>query len=197
MNGLLRRYCVLPRYTLFPREIFRRDEEDRRRRCRRHRRGGLTKYPAEKIRGTAGVVRELCGLAKGEIDAAWKSLSSGLGGLRARLDDEDAGGLDLPRPREVILHGVRAREGELPQIVVRHRQVRQHEVLHLLGREVFGEAQGVARLWKLLFLVGLLEDRKSTRLNSSHEWISYAVFCLKKKKQRRYSLIGKRKKGKC
>src|SRR5207247_9937905 len=26
------------------------------------------------------------------------------------------------------------------------------------------------------------EDRKSTRLNSSHEWISYAVFCLKKKK---------------
>src|SRR5207247_4810954 len=28
------------------------------------------------------------------------------------------------------------------------------------------------------------EDRKSTRLNSSHEWISYAVFCLKKKKNR-------------
>src|SRR5207247_4447981 len=24
-------------------------------------------------------------------------------------------------------------------------------------------------------------DRKSTRLNSSHEWISYAVFCLKQK----------------
>src|SRR5438105_10505459 len=27
-----------------------------------------------------------------------------------------------------------------------------------------------------------MRDRKSTRLNSSHEWISYAVFCLKKKK---------------
>src|SRR5271170_8200285 len=27
------------------------------------------------------------------------------------------------------------------------------------------------------------QDRKSTRLNSSHEWISYAVFCLKKKKK--------------
>src|SRR5438105_5863136 len=26
-----------------------------------------------------------------------------------------------------------------------------------------------------------IKDRKSTRLNSSHEWISYAVFCLKKK----------------
>ena len=28
------------------------------------------------------------------------------------------------------------------------------------------------------------EDRKSTRLNSSHQIISYAVFCLKKKKQK-------------
>src|SRR3712207_8662451 len=30
--------------------------------------------------------------------------------------------------------------------------------------------------------VGLVADRKSTRLNSSHANISYAVFCLKKKK---------------
>src|SRR3712207_7390915 len=29
---------------------------------------------------------------------------------------------------------------------------------------------------------GVLKDRKSTRLNSSHANISYAVFCLKKKK---------------
>src|SRR5688572_31886444 len=29
------------------------------------------------------------------------------------------------------------------------------------------------------------EDRKSTRLNSSHSQISYAVFCLKKKKKKR------------
>src|SRR5688572_32176398 len=29
------------------------------------------------------------------------------------------------------------------------------------------------------------EDRKSTRLNSSHSQISYAVFCLKKKKKNR------------
>src|SRR5256886_11611793 len=36
---------------------------------------------------------------------------------------------------------------------------------------------GAARLWELL-----REDRKSTRLNSSHSQISYAVFCLKKKK---------------
>src|SRR3989475_9565775 len=35
------------------------------------------------------------------------------------------------------------------------------------GRQMFDEAR---------------EDRKSTRLNSSHSQISYAVFCLKKKK---------------
>src|SRR5258708_33296733 len=29
-----------------------------------------------------------------------------------------------------------------------------------------------------------IEDRKSTRLNSSHQIISYAVFCLKKKKKK-------------
>src|SRR2546430_10111461 len=32
-------------------------------------------------------------------------------------------------------------------------------------------------------------DRKSTRLNSSHSQISYAVFCLKKKKKTQISLI--------
>src|SRR5687768_18060813 len=30
------------------------------------------------------------------------------------------------------------------------------------------------------------KDRKSTRLNSSHGYISYAVFCLKKKKETNY-----------
>src|SRR5437879_10713660 len=32
-------------------------------------------------------------------------------------------------------------------------------------------------------IVSLMTDRKSTRLNSSHRCISYAVFCLKKKKK--------------
>src|SRR2546429_6732449 len=32
----------------------------------------------------------------------------------------------------------------------------------------------------------LAQDRKSTRLNSSHGYISYAVFCLKKKKNTHY-----------
>src|SRR5438105_7838708 len=41
--------------------------------------------------------------------------------------------------------------------------------------------QGVERIFPLHSPTNAA-DRKSTRLNSSHEWISYAVFCLKKKK---------------
>src|SRR5258708_30961862 len=37
------------------------------------------------------------------------------------------------------------------------------------------------RLFNLVSLL-IIRDRKSTRLNSSHQIISYAVFCLKKKK---------------
>src|SRR5437588_8230441 len=35
------------------------------------------------------------------------------------------------------------------------------------------------------YLYGASADRKSTRLNSSHTVISYAVFCLKKKKRKK------------
>src|SRR5688572_31437350 len=38
--------------------------------------------------------------------------------------------------------------------------------------------------WMFIFL-----DRKSTRLNSSHSQISYAVFCLKKKNKIKYTNI--------
>src|SRR5690606_39860747 len=41
------------------------------------------------------------------------------------------------------------------------------------------------------------EDRKSTRLNSSHVKISYAVFCLKKKKRRENELGKRRAEGCC
>src|SRR5215475_14825662 len=38
-----------------------------------------------------------------------------------------------------------------------------------------------------------IEDRKSTRLNSSHVKISYAVFCLKKKKKKKLEQNSKKK----
>src|SRR2546427_4727334 len=37
--------------------------------------------------------------------------------------------------------------------------------------------------------LGVERDRKSTRLNSSHSQISYAVFCLKKKKNRSETFV--------
>src|SRR2546422_4496862 len=45
------------------------------------------------------------------------------------------------------------------------------------GRHTYGQSCLLARR-----LVEAGVDRKSTRLNSSHGYISYAVFCLKKKK---------------
>src|SRR3712207_7355205 len=47
-----------------------------------------------------------------------------------------------------------------------------------------GAAVGVPYVtaWRALHDRAHLQDRKSTRLNSSHANISYAVFCLKKKK---------------
>src|SRR5258707_2891123 len=39
------------------------------------------------------------------------------------------------------------------------------------------------------FSFRVFEDRKSTRLNSSHANISYAVFCLKKKKKIRVAFL--------
>src|SRR5258705_7000840 len=50
----------------------------------------------------------------------------------------------------------------------------------LVGGEVTGED---------VVHVGAVVDRKSTRLNSSHLGISYAVFCLKKKKRTTRSAV--------
>src|SRR2546429_4525541 len=45
-----------------------------------------------------------------------------------------------------------------------------------------GEGRAIFDIDVFSFLSGAkAEDRKSTRLNSSHGYISYAVFCLKKK----------------
>src|SRR5216683_187238 len=52
------------------------------------------------------------------------------------------------------------------------------------------------RLDELDYHLPRAQDRKSTRLNSSHDQISYAVFCLKKKKKTFINLFFKQKKKK-
>src|SRR5690606_41603594 len=64
-------------------------------------------------------------------------------------------------------------------------RVRRPAYRHDVGVELRGEAPvelelGLAELPALLEGREVEEDRKSTRLNSSHVKISYAVFCLKK-----------------
>src|SRR2546430_5293995 len=63
-----------------------------------------------------------------------------------------------------ILQDVTARETARARLADVERQLREHQ------RSLAAEHQLAA------------QDRKSTRLNSSHSQISYAVFCLKKKK---------------
>src|SRR5207244_11722272 len=58
----------------------------------------------------------------------------------------------------------------------------QEEFLILVMPDA-GEMTGQLPSRDRVALVRERRDRKSTRLNSSHQIISYAVFCLKKKKQ--------------
>src|SRR5688572_32466273 len=46
-----------------------------------------------------------------------------------------------------------------------------------------GQSRGIGAVGDAPARAPAAEDRKSTRLNSSHSQISYAVFCLKKKKK--------------
>src|SRR6267143_5514822 len=62
-----------------------------------------------------------------------------------------------------------------------------HDALPILQRVDLPKSTVSRRIALLEAKLGerLLQDRKSTRLNSSHSSISYAVFCLKKKKHGR------------
>src|SRR5437870_11910398 len=62
---------------------------------------------------------------------------------------------------------------------------RSSDLLRDLGKHLVDQEARIRVVERVVFLaamVRILQDRKSTRLNSSHVAISYAVFCLKKKK---------------
>src|SRR3712207_8289185 len=56
------------------------------------------------------------------------------------------------------------------------------EILEINGETLARNGARVVGIWILAWLAYRVVDRKSTRLNSSHANISYAVFCLKKKR---------------
>src|SRR2546430_4848518 len=88
-------------------------------------------------------------------------------------------GRRFERIRAGLLPELRGRTGGDDAPVVDHRNAICHPVG--FGHVVRGEKHGHAlRLIEIPYVGPHLIDRKSTRLNSSHSQISYAVFCLKK-----------------
>src|SRR5258708_21237402 len=71
---------------------------------------------------------------------------------------------------------------------------RSKRIIHTVGPVWSGGGKGEASVLASCYEQSLhladartdASDRKSTRLNSSHQIISYAVFCLKKKKNQRH-----------
>src|SRR5687768_18088540 len=73
-----------------------------------------------------------------------------------------------------------------------HLQIRPDQVAKLAPNALEVQCQncGAKSIFTPPEVAGRCEfcgDRKSTRLNSSHGYISYAVFCLKKKKKKKWS----------
>src|SRR5438876_7341393 len=68
-------------------------------------------------------------------------------------------------------------------VVTEGKRFPQRELQHLLRARRERDLSGRDLVAQVARIVGQ-GDRKSTRLNSSHPSISYAVFCLKKKKKK-------------
>src|SRR2546422_4686679 len=77
-------------------------------------------------------------------------------------------------PYTTLFRSVRARNPRSSDLELAHRLAVPRREAAFVARADLDERQRAS-------LFGAV-DRKSTRLNSSHGYISYAVFCLKKKK---------------
>src|SRR2546430_13405288 len=109
-----------------------------------------------------------------------------------RRCDRDPGNLLRHASRDPPPHrpGLLRRLGRLPDETYDHSRGRTHEpaATNPVGDpekswlliSAAEESQGAGRIRRRTR--GDVRDRKSTRLNSSHSQISYAVFCLKKKR---------------
>src|SRR2546422_2499083 len=67
------------------------------------------------------------------------------------------------------------------ELAIRFYSERSNKRNKLIPKEELARREGIRQNLKTLHKTKI--DRKSTRLNSSHGYISYAVFCLKKKKE--------------
>src|SRR3990167_11005575 len=72
-------------------------------------------------------------------------------------------------------------EAYIHEVIKESSQTRGDEIFHTVVRELERLVEFTHPWHSRLCALYILQDRKSTRLNSSHSQISYAVFCLKKK----------------
>src|SRR3989449_9180473 len=104
-------------------------------------------------------------------------------GLLRVAGERDAPRLALPRDRNVLQAGLeQAQHLVAADFGLHAERARADAVEHRVA--VRAQAEEVVALLGRNQLEGGI-DRKSTRLNSSHGYISYAVFCLKKKKKKK------------
>src|SRR5436190_7872496 len=96
----------------------------------------------------------------------------------------------IPHPPESTLFPYTTLFRSLGDVVTHFRRRNGYTVLRPMGWDSFGLpaenaaiSEGGHPLGDPARMAAFAEDRKSTRLNSSHTVISYAVFCLKKKKK--------------
>src|SRR5438477_8722181 len=70
----------------------------------------------------------------------------------------------------------------------RSKTVAEYFKIRLADLHAKSRSRQVARPRQIAMAISKELDRKSTRLNSSHMSISYAVFCLKKKKKKKINI---------
>src|SRR5256886_6893432 len=111
------------------------------------------------------------------VEACLERIRALDGGVQAWVHVDDKGALAAARERaeEAKRSTVRGPVHGIPVAV--------KDIFHVAGLPTTAGARPFAHSRPGEDATSVARDRKSTRLNSSHSQISYAVFCLKKKKQ--------------
>src|SRR5207248_2003210 len=125
---------------------------------------------------------QLGDMARVEQHLSGGNTSAGLGAHQALRDDRLQRGGEVEQQARPVLEGVEVDDAVHRVVAVIRVQRREAQVARLRIGERHRHGLLVADLADQDAIGRLAQrDRKSTRLNSSHRTISYAVFCLKKK----------------